>query len=68
MDKLLINISGMACDHCRQRVEKAIKTVPGVSEVEVDLRRGTARVAGRDLLPTDVLAAISAAGYTATLM
>ena len=67
MDKLLINISGMMCGHCRQRVEKAIKTVPGVSEVEVDLRRGTALVIGRDLLPASILASISAAGYTATL-
>lgn len=67
MDKLLINISGMMCDHCRQRVEKAIKTVPGVSEVEVDLRRGTALVAGRDLIPIDIMAALSAAGYTATM-
>lgn len=67
MDKLLINISGMMCDHCRQRVETAIKTVPGVSAVEVDLRRGTALVTGRDLLPAPILAALSAAGYTATL-
>lgn len=67
MDKLLFNISGMACDHCRSRVEQAIKTVPGVKTVEVDLRRGTAIVSGDSLSPLDIIAAISAAGYTATL-
>lgn len=67
MDKLKFTIVGMMCDHCRQRVEKAIKTVPGVSEVEVDLRQGTATVTGEALSATGIMGAITAAGYTATL-
>lgn len=67
MDKLLLNISGMACDNCRRRVETAIKAVPGVSTVDVDLCRGVAQVSGRDLNPMALLAALSAAGFVATL-
>lgn len=67
MDKLKLTIGGMMCDHCRQMVEKAIKTVPGVRSVEVDLRRGTAIVTGDDLRTIDIMSAITALGYTATL-
>lgn len=67
MDKILITISGMACEHCRRRAEQAIMAVPGVSSVDVDLRRGTALVAGRDLQPLPILSALAAAGFTATI-
>ncbi len=42
--KLLLNIAGMQCEHCRRSVEEALKAVPGVREVAVDLAGGTAEV------------------------
>ena len=36
MEKTM-QISGMMCNHCKMTVEKALKAVPGVENVEVDL-------------------------------
>ena len=40
-------VDGMACNHCKANVEKAISGVPGVETVEVDLAKGIAYVTGR---------------------
>lgn len=41
-----LTIKGMMCKHCQARVEKALKAVPGVDTVTVDLQAGTAAVEG----------------------
>ena len=43
----LYKVDGMACNHCKANVEKAISDVPGVEAVEVDLAKGIAYVRGR---------------------
>ena len=40
------HISGMNCNHCKANVERAIREVNGVEDVEVDLANGTATVRG----------------------
>jgi copper chaperone CopZ len=35
--KKVISIEGMTCNHCKANVEKALKSVAGVSEVNVSL-------------------------------
>jgi copper chaperone len=39
-----LGISGMTCDKCVQRVEKALRSVNGVTEVRVDLKAARATV------------------------
>jgi copper chaperone CopZ len=39
-----IGISGMTCDNCVQRVEKALRSVNGVTEVHVDRKSAVATV------------------------
>jgi len=39
-----LEIEGMSCNHCRMRIEKALKAVDGVEKVIVDLDNGTAEV------------------------
>lgn len=39
-----IGISGMTCDNCVRRVEKALRGVNGVTEVHVDLKTAVATV------------------------
>ncbi len=34
-DNIVINISGMSCNHCAQRVEDSLKKVPGVVDASV---------------------------------
>jgi copper chaperone CopZ len=39
-----LNITGMTCSACVAHVEKALKSVPGVQSVAVDLAAGRAKV------------------------
>ena len=41
-----LSIEGMMCGHCTARVEKALKEVPGVETVTVELKPGRATVTG----------------------
>jgi len=59
-----IKVKGMSCGHCAAAVAKALQSLPGVSEVQVDLERSLVSyqsatpVAGEDLARV-----IKAAGY-----
>lgn len=44
----VISVRGMSCGHCQAAVDKALRAVPGVQEVSVDLKGETATVAWRD--------------------
>ncbi len=46
MSDMVLNIEGMTCMHCKMRVEKALKGVPGVTGAQVDLVKKQAVVAG----------------------
>ncbi len=45
-EALRLHITGMSCNHCRANVEQAIKAVPGVTSVEVNLADAQAIVHG----------------------
>lgn len=44
MEKIVLKIDGMTCGHCVGKVEKALKSLPGVEVAKVDLKKGTAKV------------------------
>ena len=44
MEKSVINVEGMSCQHCVNAVTKALNPVPGVSSVVVDLDAKTVTV------------------------
>ena len=46
METIHLVVSGMTCGACVKHVEKAIKSIAGVSEVEVDLTSGSVKVEG----------------------
>jgi copper chaperone len=58
-----LTIQGMTCGHCKKAVEDALRSVEGVTSVEVDLEAGRARVEGGDV--QRMIAAVSEEGYTA---
>ena len=60
-----IGITGMTCASCVGRVEKAIRAVPGVTDVSVNLATEKARIGFADLAPDTqaVVEAITKAGY-----
>lgn len=56
------NIAGMACPHCKATVEKALRGLEGVENVDVDLAKGTATVDGT-ATPEAVAKAVRLAGF-----
>ena len=42
----IVKIKGMSCQHCVASTTKALKALPGISDVEVDLGKGEARFEG----------------------
>ncbi len=62
MTQIILKITGMTCQHCVQAVNQALRSVPGVEQVEVNLDTGTAVIQGtaeRDRL----IAAVTEEGY-----
>jgi copper chaperone CopZ len=64
-----LHITGMTCDHCRQKVERALNKASGVFAAQVDLEAETAEVDfdPRRSDPNDLVTAVKAAGYGATI-
>lgn len=63
----LLHVADMSCASCVRHVEEAIRAVPGVAEVRVDLIRGEAEVTHDDDVPLSMLLdAVFEAGYSAT--
>jgi len=66
MDRMILTIEGMTCNHCVQTVQRALSAVPGVQKAEVDLAQQKAFIEFED--PLDLPAAIKAVeeeGYKA---
>lgn len=57
-------VAGMTCAACAGRVERALKTVPGVTEAVVNLATERATVSGRAAVSA-LVAAVAASGYEA---
>lgn len=58
-----LSIPDMSCGHCVNRVEEALKGVPGVTDVRVSLDNKSAEVEG-DFQRDDAVEAVKEAGYT----
>jgi copper chaperone len=44
MEKSIIKVDGMSCEHCVKAITKAVSVLPGISGVTVDLEAGTVTV------------------------
>lgn len=60
-----LSIVGMACEHCRCRVQRALEGVDGVTHVEIDLETGTANVQAEAgaVVREDLVAVVEDVGY-----
>ncbi|MGQ9818983.1 MAG: SO_0444 family Cu/Zn efflux transporter [Candidatus Kapaibacteriales bacterium] len=56
-------VEGMTCNHCVMNVTKAIRNVPGVRDVKVDLTEGSVFIEG-EFLSESVRDAVESIGYT----
>ncbi|WP_034388632.1 heavy-metal-associated domain-containing protein [Deinococcus sp. YIM 77859] len=59
-----LTVTGMTCGHCEKAVQNALKSVPGVQDVHVNLREGTATVQG-EADPQALVTAVAEEGYGA---
>lgn len=66
-EKLVLAVDGMHCNHCKARVEAAIKAVKGVRSAEADLASATAEVVfvPAKVQPEAIAEAVCAIGFEA---
>ncbi|MDR3319452.1 MAG: heavy-metal-associated domain-containing protein [Desulfovibrio sp.] len=63
--KKSIRIEGMNCGHCTGSVEKALRSIPGLADVNVDLASKTAIVEVKTSVSDDALKiAVTDTGFT----
>jgi copper chaperone CopZ len=68
MNNIVLKVSDMSCGGCVNAVKAALTGVKGVQEADVSLEEKTARVASDETVSADdLVAAVSAAGYSASI-
>jgi copper chaperone CopZ len=62
-------VKGMNCGSCAERVENAVRQLPGISSVRVDLASGDVLVEHQPekVTPEQIRQQIAAAGYATTI-
>lgn len=66
MAKKTVKIEGMMCEGCANTVKEALSKVPGVTDVEVNLKKGTATVQG-EVEDEALVKAVVDAGFRGTV-
>jgi len=62
--KTKIKVTGMSCEHCVKRVTKAIESIAGIKDVQVDLKSGEATFdKPEEMSMNDIVKAIKKTGY-----
>lgn len=64
-----LQITGMHCQMCSSKIEKAVRALPGVATCSVSFEtgRGTVHYDRTATTPTQILEAIKTTGFTATI-
>lgn len=65
MTEIRFRVPGMTCGHCVQAVRTELASVPGVTQVEVDLESKGVVVTGSSIDTEAVIAAVDEAGFEA---
>jgi copper chaperone len=63
MSRLTLKVPDMSCGHCVSSISGAVRGLPGVTEVNVDLERKLVEVDGDGVEVAPVEQAIREAGY-----
>jgi copper chaperone len=60
----IIKVKGMSCQHCVMAVTKALSSIDGIKDVQVDLKNGQVSFAEtKSVDPTLVVQAVKKAGF-----
>ena len=64
MKKIKMEVGGMTCEHCVARVNKFVKSVNGVTDVNTNLKENTSYITAKDdTMVEAVKSAVEEAGY-----
>jgi len=66
MERIVLKVDGMSCEHCARAVTNAVSGISGTQDVSVDLKGGTVSFnldSGKEALDA-IEAAITEEGYT----
>jgi copper chaperone CopZ len=63
-ERLELRVSGMHCTHCVAAIDDAVRSCPGVSDVDIDLKTKSVQVHGKEIDEGQVVSTIDALGYT----
>jgi copper chaperone len=65
MEKVILNVEGMSCNHCVNAVNKAVSALAGVTAVDVNLeaKKVTVEYAADKVTVADIKVAIEDQGY-----
>ncbi|MDR1954890.1 MAG: heavy-metal-associated domain-containing protein [Candidatus Methanoplasma sp.] len=63
MSKTVLKIDGMSCEMCSRKVSDILLGTDGVSDVKVDLKKGTAAVVHEGVKEEDLIRAVLDAGF-----
>jgi copper chaperone CopZ len=67
MQHATLHIEGMSCGHCLNAVNRALRSIPGVEVDSVQIGRAELRYDERTTTPDALEAAVTDAGYRATV-
>jgi copper chaperone CopZ len=68
MRELTLRIEGMSCGHCLNAVNRALADLPGVEVQSLKIGRADVRYDERAVEPSGIEAAVTGAGYPATVV
>ena len=66
MSKKTLKIEGMMCEGCVKSVKEALEKIPGITNVDVNLKKGTAVVQG-DADDETLIKAVVDAGFRSSV-
>ena len=64
----VLAVSGMTCNHCVNSVTNAISEIKNVTDINVELNSGEAKISGNNVKVDEVVDAITTSGYSAELV
>ena len=65
--KKVITIEGMMCEHCKEKVEKALLKLDGITKVKINLKDKTATIYSSVSIPDeDIIDTINKLDYKVT--
>lgn len=66
-EERLFTIEGLHCSHCVSAVERALRSLPGIHDLHVDMKGKELRLVGHDLEREEIYETIDELGYSIAL-